>query len=80
MTYPKYLELPIDERECADWGHATPSGERPTVEVSWHHYRSVCVCADGDVLALDSVSDTYSRHHDLTDLQISRARKLAEAS
>lgn len=43
-----------------------------------HWRRPVRVESDGDVLAIDPVSDTYSRHHDLSAEELARAKRIAD--
>ncbi len=56
-------------RQRADGGCNHGAGMR--------YWRDVCVESDGDVLARDSVSGHYTRHHDLTDAEVAEARRLA---
>lgn len=64
-----YFYLPT-VRDRASWG-CQFAGEH------WRYWRSVCVEADGEVLALDEISECYSRHHDLTGDERAVAQQLA---
>lgn len=65
----KGIELNIrSAKPEADWGAGEPLD----------CYRCVLVEADGAVLALDEVSGTYTRHHQLSAEQVAEAQRLAE--
>ena len=57
-------------RDRADWGWANVEGP--------YTYQRLCLVEpSGAVLAWDSVSETYSRHHELSAAEEAEARRLA---